>query len=84
VLGLCCCSGFSVVVMSGGFSPLAVYGLLTVLASLVVEHGIWTDGLQELLHMGSVVAIPWLPNTGSIVVPRLSCSMARGILPDQG
>ena len=33
VLGLCCCSGFSLVVMSRVFSPLAVYGLLTVMAS---------------------------------------------------
>ena len=39
-LGLCCCVGFSLAVESGGYSPVAVCGLLTVGASLVVEHGL--------------------------------------------
>ena len=42
VLGLPCRSGFSLV---------AVPGLLTVVASLVAEHGVRTCGLQQL----------WLP-----------------------
>ena len=38
VLGLHCCEGFSVVAASGGYSPVAVYGLLIVVPSLVAEH----------------------------------------------
>ena len=35
VLGLLCCPGFSLVVASGGYSPVAVHGLLIAVASLV-------------------------------------------------
>ena len=35
VPGLLCCPGFSLVVASGGYSPVAVHGLLIVVASLV-------------------------------------------------
>ena len=38
VLGLCCCTGFSLVVVSGGCSLVAVHGLLIVVTSLVAEH----------------------------------------------
>ena len=38
VLGLCCCAGFTLVVESGGCSLVAVHGLLTAVASLVLEH----------------------------------------------
>ena len=34
VLGLLCCPGFSLVVTSGGYSPVAVHGLLIAVASL--------------------------------------------------
>ena len=37
VLGLCCCSGFSLV---------GVSGLLIWVASLVVEYRLWVQGLQ--------------------------------------
>ena len=37
VRGLHCCVGFSLVAASGGYS-VAVRGLLTVVASLIVEH----------------------------------------------
>ena len=53
VLGLCRCVGFSPAAVSGGCSVVAVHSLLTVVASLVVEHGlkgIWT----------SVVVVPGL------------------------
>ena len=36
VLGLCCCAGFSLVEKSGGYSLVAVHGLLIAVASLVV------------------------------------------------
>ena len=39
VLGFCCCVGFSLVV-SRGYSQIAVRGLLTAVASVVVEHGL--------------------------------------------
>ena len=38
VLGLHCCMGFSLVVASGGYSLVAVHGLITAVAFLVVEH----------------------------------------------
>ena len=38
VLSLHCCMGFSLVVASKSYSPVAVRGLLIVVASLVVEH----------------------------------------------
>ena len=38
MLGLHCYAGFSLVVVSGGYSPVAVCRLLTAVASLVAEH----------------------------------------------
>ena len=41
------------------------------------------QGLQYLWHVGSVVAVPELQSTGSVVVVHgLSCSVACGIFPD--
>ena len=40
VLGLCCCMGFSLVVVSRGCSLVTVPGLLIVMASVVAEQGI--------------------------------------------
>ena len=57
----------------GGLLFIAVRGLLTAVASLVVEHGLYACGLQQLWHVGSVV-----------VACGLSCSVACGICPDQG
>ena len=39
VLGLHCCAGFSLVVVSRGCSLIVVCGLLIAVASLVAEHG---------------------------------------------
>ena len=44
VLGLRRCLGFSLVVASGGYSLAAVHGLLTAVASLVVEHRLQRAG----------------------------------------
>ena len=38
MLGLPCCKGFSLVVVSGCYILIAVHGLLVVVASLVMEH----------------------------------------------
>ena len=56
----------------------AAHELLFVLVSFVVEHRLW--GMWA-----SVVAVPRLKSTGSIVVVHgLSCSAAYGIFVDQG
>ena len=78
VLGLCCCTGFSLVVASGGFSLVEVHRLLVVVTSPVAEHRL--QGIQV-----SVAAAPELYSTGSVVVVhRFSCPAACGIFPDQG
>ena len=41
VLGAPCCKDFSLAAISGGYSLFVVCGLLTVVASLVVKHGLW-------------------------------------------
>ena len=38
MLGLCCCTGFSLVAASGGYSLVSGRGLLMVVPSLVMEH----------------------------------------------
>ena len=54
---------------------IAVCGLLIALTSLVAEHRSSVHRLQQLQHMGLVVAAPRLQSTASIaVVHRLSCS----------
>ena len=61
VLNLRCSVGFSLVEASGGYSVVAMHGLLIAVASLVVEHrlqGAWA----------SVVVVPRLESTDSIVV----------------
>ena len=40
VLGLRCCAGFSLIMESGGYSPVSVCRLLTAVASLVAELGL--------------------------------------------
>ena len=40
VLGLHCCLGFSLVVVSGGHSLVLVHGLLFVVSSLAAERGL--------------------------------------------
>ena len=43
------------------------------------------QGLQYLWHVSSVVAVPELQSTGSVVVVHgLSCSAACGIFLDEG
>ena len=49
VLGLCCCSGFSPVARSWGYSLAAVLGLLTELVSLV-EHRLQSAGSVVVVH----------------------------------
>ena len=72
LLGLCCCEGFSLVV---------VCGLLIAAASLVMGHRLWGIG-------ASVVVVCGLSGCSSQALEhRLSCcgacSEACGIFPDQ-
>ena len=64
--------GFSLVAASGGYSLVAVHRLLIAVAS---RGGAGASG----------VVAPGLWGTGLVVVAHgVSCSMAHGILPDQG
>ena len=64
--------GFSLVAASGGYSFVAVHGLLL----------LWSTGSK---HAGSVAVAHGLQSTGSVVeVYGLSCSAACRIFPDQG
>ena len=72
------CSGSSwlcrlpLVAMSMGYSLVVVCGLLIPVDSLVAGHGLEAHRLQELQCQGA-----------GVLVNRLSCSVARGIFPDQ-
>ena len=77
MLGLLCCTGFSLVVKPGDHSLVAMGGLLIAVASLVAElrlqaHGLNSCGLRAL-HCRL-----------SSVVQGLSCCAACGIFLDQG
>ena len=78
LLGLHCCEGFSLVLVSRGYSLVAAHRLPIVVASLVAQH---RHGLQ--VH-GLRVTAPWLQSTSSVVVAHgISCSVASGIFLDQ-
>ena len=53
VLGLCCCVGSSIVVMSGAYCLVVGCGLLIAVASLVAEHELKSIWAQELWLVGS-------------------------------
>ena len=74
VLSLCCRAGFSLVAVQG----FSLRGLL-----LLQSTGSRVHRLQQLRHMGSVVAASRLQSTGSIV-HGLSCSKTCGLFLDQG
>ena len=47
MLGLCCCTGFSLVVASRGYFLGVLRRPLSAVASLVVEHGLYSTGLSS-------------------------------------
>ena len=55
LLGLCC---FAWTLASGGYTRVAVCGLLIVAASLAAKHRLWVRGLQWLQRVGTIVAVP--------------------------
>ena len=58
--------GFSLVAASGGYSLVAVFRLLTAVASLVVEHGSRARGLQYLQLPSSRAQTQYLWRTGLV------------------
>ena len=67
------------------FSPVAVHGLLTVVASPVEEHGLWGTRASVFAARGFSSCGSWAQSTGSVAgVLGLSRSAAREILSDQG
>ena len=85
VLGLCCFAWTFSRCSKPGLLFIAVLGLLTAEASLVVEHRLQACGLQGSQHLGSVVAAQPAEHTGfSCCGSRawLLCSMWN--LPDPG
>ena len=72
VLDLCCCAGFSLV---------AVHLLLLAVAPPVAEHRL--QGTQTSVAVAC--GLSSCASTGSVAVAhRPSCSVTRGIFPDQG
>ena len=84
VLGLCCFMGFSLVVVSWGYSLTAVCRLLIAVDSLW-STGSRTRKLQWLWHVGSVVLVPWaLVHRHHSCGHGPSCFEAFGIFLYQG
>ena len=68
LLGLHCCSGFSLFAANGGYSLVAVQGLLIVEASLFGRTGFRVWGLPSMQHVGSAVVAPGPWGAGSLVM----------------
>ena len=69
----------------GGTLEFQCVGFLLQWLFLLWNMGSKAFGLQKLRHVASVVTVPGLQSTGNtIVVHGLSCSLACGILLDQG
>ena len=51
--------GLSLVAVSGGYSLVSVYGLLTAMDSLAAEHQLWSLGLQAPVVAVHKLSSPW-------------------------
>ena len=65
-------------VNSRGYSLVAVHGILTVVVSLVAEHGLYLQGLQQLWFPGPSM------QASEVVAHRLGCLAAHGTYLDKG
>ena len=76
----------SLVVASRVCCLLQCTGFSIAVASLIVEHGLWVCGFQQLRHTASVFVACRLQGAQASVIMayRFSCSLASGIFPDQG
>ena len=80
VFGFCLCLvfvGFSLVVMSGGLSPVGVPGLLIAMASLVAKHGFQAHGFQYSQLPGSRAQAQQLQHVGLVVLGHVGSSWIR-------
>ena len=85
MLGVHCCSDFSLVVAGGGYSPVGLCGLLTAVASLPAELRL--QGAQASLvatHGLSSCSSQALEHRLSSCGARPSCSVACWDLPGPG
>ena len=81
MLDLCGSTDFSLVVVSGGYSPVLVLRLLIVVASHVGEHGLYGTGASVVSTHGLIAVALRLRSRGSTVgVHRLSYSVACEML----
>ena len=58
--GSSCCVGFSLVAASRGYSVVVVHWLLTTVAPLAPEHGLWYPQTSVVAAPGSRAAAQWL------------------------
>ena len=82
MLGVRCCTGFSLVMASRGYLPVAVCRLLISVASLVSEHSSRVHNLQQLQQVGSVVELSraqahWLWHSSLAAPPQEEFSQTR-------
>ena len=81
-LGLRFCVGFSLASAGGGYSLVALLGLLIVVASLVAEHGLWCPLASAVAACGlSSCGFRALEHRLNRRVHGLSCSTACRIFP---
>ena len=82
LLGLCCCMGLALVVVSRGSSLVVACGLLITVASRCRAQAPGYTG-SAAVACGSAVAVSWFWSTGSIVVIHgFGCSVTCWIIPD--
>ena len=82
MLGLHCCTGFSQAAVHRGCFSLWCSGFSRWSPLLLWSTGPRAHSLQSLWHVDSIVAVPRLQSTGSIVVTQgFSCSMTCRICP---
>ena len=68
-LGLHCFTQAFLAAESGGYSPVAVRGLLIVVTSLLGEYGLWGVRVSAVWHTASIVVACGLWSTGLISCP---------------
>ena len=85
VLDLCCCTDFSLVVLSRNYSLVAGHGFLIEVVSLISEHRLQGEQASVAGVQGSVVVVPGLQSRSStVVVHGLSFLAACGTFLNQG
>ena len=85
MLGLSCSTGFSLAVMRGGSSLVAVVGFLLRGPLLLRSAGSGGAQASVLVARGLSTLAPGLTSTGSVLTAhKLGWSVACAIFPDQG